>query len=100
MQHTIINSLRDTVHSIILLVSLCFEPSQPQMYINIYIYAYIYVLKCTHGHLTREPASVICDNEQGEIFYCADPHIFTQEPALATAITGKTWERFLGKKLR
>ena len=43
------------------------------------------------GYLTREPASLICDDEQDDIF---SPARATQEPALATANTGKIRERF------
>ena len=26
------------------------------------------------GHLTREPASIVCDNQQGDLFHFAVPH--------------------------
>ena len=27
-----------------------------------------------HGHSTREPASVVCNDEQGDLLYCAGQH--------------------------
>ena len=47
------------------------------------------------GHLTREPASNDCNDEQGDLFYSTGP----QRSGLATANTGKTREIF-GKKCR
>ena len=44
--------------------------------------------------LTQEPASVVCDGEQGDLLYSEG---LTQEPASATAIAGKIRGRF-GKK--
>ena len=41
------------------------------------------------GHSAREPASTVCNDEQGDL---------TQEPASATADTGKTMGEGLGKK--
>ena len=47
-----------------------------------------------HRHLKREPATVVCDSVQSDLFYSAGPC-----RALATAKTGKTQERFREKKV-
>ena len=43
------------------------------------------------GHSARGPASVVSDDEQGDLVLFCRP---TQEPAVATANTGKSRERF------
>ena len=47
------------------------------------------------GHSTLEPTTIICNDEQGDLFYSVGPP--TKEPVLATANTGKTQERFWKK---
>ena len=41
-------------------------------------------------HSIQEPASIVCNNEQGDPFYSAGK----QEPVLAASSTGKPQERF------
>ena len=46
-----------------------------------------------------EPASIVCNNQQGDLLYSGA----TQEPALITANTGKNQERFwknMGERAR
>ena len=46
----------------------------------------------SRGLQAREPASVACDNEHGDLFYSATPH---GENALATATARKRWREDL-----
>ena len=41
------------------------------------------------GNPTREPESIVCNDEQDDLFYGP-----TQEPVLAKTKTGKTLEKF------
>ena len=48
------------------------------------------------GHSTREPASLVCNDEQGDLFYSAGPHRNRYQPELTQEKLG----RGFGKKCR
>ena len=52
-----------------------------------------WILFSLSGHSTREPASAVCDDEQGGPLYFAD----TQKPASATVNTEKKSGKVMGK---
>ena len=47
------------------------------------------------GHSTREPASVVCDDEQGDLIYSADPHRNRCKPQITQ---GKLEREIFGTK--
>ena len=49
------------------------------------------------GHTTREPASVACIDEQGDLFFSVGPHRILRQPHLTQ---GKKWRDRLEKKLK
>ena len=50
------------------------------------------------GHSTQEPASTVCNDEQGELFYSVGPRP-SQEPVLATD-DRKNPDEVLGKQMQ
>ena len=44
----------------------------------------------SHGHSTQKPASIVCNGKEEDLIYSEGPH----KNHLATANTGKAWQRF------
>ena len=67
-----------------------FRDANPEKQLHMFWSLFIF-----RGHSTREPASVVCNEEHAgwPILFCGP----TQEPVLATANTGKTRKRFWKK---